>query len=215
MNLVVLGASGGCGRLLVEQAVARGHRVRAVVRESSTLAVPDGVEVLRGDLASPELLQRAFDGQDAVLCALGLKVPGLAPWLRPEDPTFLSRAAPAIVDAMRATGVRRLVAVSAGGVGDSRPRVPAFFRALIATTTLRFAYAELERFEAILLASGLDVCLCRPSGLTDGPRTGNARILEAMHGPATISRADVAAWMLDAVEAPSLPGRTPMITVTG
>lgn len=215
MHLAILGASGGCGRHLVTQAVERGHTVTAIVRASSTLQVPAGVRVERGDLADPAFLAQALKGADAVLSALGIKLPSLAPWSRPEVPDFLTRSTPAVVEAMKAAGVRRVLAISAGGVGDSSRSVPGVFRMMLKTTALKHAYAELEVLERTLLASGLDVCLPRPTGLTDGPRTGQVKVCTSFAGRATISRADVAAWMLDEVEKPAFAARTPMISVTG
>lgn len=215
MKLAVLGASGGCGKFLVELAARRGHSVTAVARTSSKLEVPPGVKVDRGDLTSADFLRGVVRGQDAVLSALGLKVAGLAPWHRPEDPTFLSRSTKALIEAMKTEGTKRLMAISAGGVGDSRALVPWFFRALIAVTAVRSAYAQLEDAEAQLLDSGLDVCLPRPTGLTDGPLTGKVVVARALKGRATISRADVAAWMIEQIEKPAFDERTPMITVTG
>lgn len=215
MKLVVLGASGGCGQQLVAQGSARGHEVTAVVR-SSTWQPPSGVRVERGDLTSEAFLRQAVRGADAVASALGLRIKGLAPWNKPEQPDFLSRSTPALVAAMKTEGVRRVIAISAGGVGDSREKMPGFFRAFIALTALKHAYAELAVMERLLLESGLDVSIPRPSGLTDGPATGAVKIVETFKGRATISRADVAGWMLSQLEQPQLSTqRTPSITVTG
>jgi len=214
MRVVVLGASGGCGEALVKQAKARGFDVRAVVR-SSTWQAPQGVEVRRGDLTSEPFLREAIHGCDVVLSALGLRMPGIAPWHRPEQPDFLTRSTPAIVGAMKAAGVSRIVAISAGGVGDSSVKVPGAFRFFIRATALRHAYRELEVMERVLLGSGLDVCIPRPTGLTDGPTTGQVKVCESFEGRATISRADVAAWMLDQLAKPAFDLRTPMISVTG
>jgi len=215
MKLVVLGASGGCGAHLVTLAVARGHAVTAVARASSKLTAPPGVTTMRGSLDDEAFLREAFRGSDAVLSALGLRLPGIAPWHRPEDPTFLDRSTAAIVAAMKAEGVRRAVAISAGGVGDSYEAVPGAFRVFLKTTALRHVYPALERMERVWLASGLDVCIPRPTGLTDAPATGRARAVARVVGRADIPRADVAAWMLDAVERPAFEARTPMLTVTG
>jgi uncharacterized protein YbjT (DUF2867 family) len=195
-RIVVLGASGGVGKLLVTQAHARGDQVVAVTRPGTAVTLPTGVEHRVGDVTNAAFLREAVRGADAVASGLGLRIRGLAPWNRPEVPDFLTRFTPVLIAAMQAEGVRRIVAVSAGGVGPSRPLVPAVFRAMIATTALRYAYAELEVMEQGLLASGLDVCLCRPGGLSDGPLTGKVTVVERMAGPARISRADVAAWML-------------------
>ncbi|MFS8066307.1 MAG: NAD(P)-dependent oxidoreductase [Byssovorax sp.] len=214
MKIVVLGASGGCGKHLVSQARDRGHEVTAAVRGAGYVP-PAGVTVLRGDLADIAFLREAVRGKEAVLSALGLRLSSIAPWGEPEVPDFLSKSTPAIAAAMKAEGTRRIIAISAGGVGDSRAKVPAFFRAFIATTSLRRVYPELERMERALFASGLDVCIARPTGLTDGPVTGVVKVVEGMAGRATISRADVAAWMLGELESPAYSNRAPMITVTG
>jgi putative NADH-flavin reductase len=215
MKITVLGASGGCGQQLVTLGLQRGHEVTAVVRSASWQA-PAGVKVHRGDLTNETFLRDALRGSDAVLSALGLRIPGLAPWNKPEQRDFLARSTPAIVAAMKAEGVKRLIAISAGGVGDSRQKVPAVFRAMIATTALRIAYAELEKMEAQFLASGLDVLIARPSGLTDGPATGQVKVTQSYTGRATISRADVATWMLDQLAQPAFPQeKTPMISTTG
>jgi putative NADH-flavin reductase len=214
MKVVVLGASGGCGKYLVLQAKERGHKVTAAVRGSS-YAAPAGVRVLRGDLTDVGFLKTAVAGQDAVLSALGLRLPGIAPWSKPEVPDFLTKSTPAIVEAMKAEGVKRILAISAGGAGDSYAKVPGMFKAFMKTTALKRVYPELEVMERVFFASGLDVCIPRPTGLTDGPVTGQVKVVEGMAGRATISRADVAAWMLDELEKPKYAGKAPMITVTG
>jgi putative NADH-flavin reductase len=200
---------------LVLQALERGHTVTAIARASSTFDAPAGVRVVRGDLTDVAFLEQALSGCDVVLSALGLRLAGLGPWNRPEQADFLSRCTPALVAAMKKVGLKRVLAISAGGVGDSAAQVPAFFRLFIKTTALKHAYAELEVMERTLLESGLEVCLCRPTGLTDGPRTGAVKVCTAFKGRATISRADVAGWMLDEAAKPSLAHRTPMISVTG
>lgn len=214
MKISVLGASGGCGRLLVEQAASKGHDVTAVVR-SSQYQAPAGVKVVRGALTEEKTLREGLAGCEVVVSALGLRLESIAPWARPEQADFLSKSTPALISAMRATGVNRLLAISAGGVGDSRDKVPAAFRAFVSFSALRHAYKELEVMEQLLLASGLEVCICRPSGLTDGLVTGRVKVVDAIVGRGTISRGDVAAWMLSQLESQHFVSRTPMITVTG
>lgn len=215
MKLVVLGASGGCGHELVAQGDGRGHAMTAVARERSAVDAPSAVRVLRGDLTVTAFLREAVRGQDAVLSALGLRMPGIAPWHRPEDPTFLDRSTRALVEAMKAEGVRRVIAISAGGVRDSHDDVPLAFRMFIRATALRHAYEALARMEEVYLASDLDVCLVRPTGLTDEAATGRAVVAPRIVGRAQIPRADVARWMLDEVARSAFSHKTPMLTVTG
>jgi uncharacterized protein YbjT (DUF2867 family) len=215
MKMLVLGSSGGCGRQLVQVALQRGHSVTAAVRPGSQWPVPASVKVVEGQLDDPAFLRAAVRGQDAVLSAVGLRLPGLAPWAKPEVADLLTRFTPLVVDAMKAEGVRRGVFISAGGVGDSLGMMPGFFRAFIRGTALRHAYRELEEMERVLAESGLDITVCRPTGLTDGQRTWKVRVAQGLSGRATISRADVAGWMVDEAEQPAFVGKTPVITVTG
>lgn len=213
-NVVVLGASGGCGKALVDLALRRGHRVTAVVRSQQYVA-PTGCNARVGSIFDAAFLADALRGQDVVLSGLGLRMGSIAPWARPEMPDVLSRSTPLIIEAMKTNGIQRAGIVSAGGVGDSFAMVPGVFRFMIRNTGLRHAYRELEVMERLWLQSGLDVCLARPTGLTDGPETGDIKVCTAFTGRATISRADVARFLLDGLDAPAWPGRTPMITVTG
>ena len=215
MKLVVLGASGGCGKLLVEQALARGHAVTAVTRPSSSYTPPAGAASARGEVTDRAFLAATLRGHDAVLSGLGLRLSGLSPFASVEVPDLLSRSTPVIVQAMKDAGVRRVVAISAGGVGDSHARMPAVFKFFIQTTSLRKVYPELEVMERVYFDSGLEACCCRPTGLTDEPATGQARVVTTVQGRASIPRADVAAWMLDEVERPALTHRAPLLTVTG
>lgn len=215
MNVAILGASGGCGRELVRQAVERGHSVTVVGRAHSVLHVPDVVRVVRSELTNQSRLAEAVEGADVVFQATGLNLPGLSPFSSPEVPDLLSRAAPAIVGALKQSGVRRLVAISAGGVGDSAAAMPWFYKWVVALTSMRHVYPELEAMEAIYAASGLAVCCVRPTTLTDGPKTGKAVVASRLVGQADISRADLASWMLDTAEAEAFSFFGPVLTVRG
>lgn len=103
-RLFVLGATGGTGRALLEQARQRGHLVTAFVRSPEKLDPPrDGLTVLRGDPRNADKLRAALPGHDGLLSALG--PPGLGP------NTLVSDCARSTVAAMQATGVRRLLVV--------------------------------------------------------------------------------------------------------
>ena len=200
MNILVLGASGGVGRHIVNQAAAR-HRVAAVVRASTAFEAPASVTVLRGDVEAPGVLEQAIDtlgGVDVVLSSLGIKrrVPA-NPWSAlVSSRDFCSTSARRIVDACTAKGVRRVIAVSAAGVGDSAAAMNALMRMFVATSNVGVAYRDLAVMEAVFAASGLDWLCPRPVRLTDGPLTGTAHVIHGFSMAAQIPRADVAAWML-------------------
>ena len=216
MKLTIFAASGGIGRHLVGQALAAGHDVTAVARNPASL--PAEVRAVRADLATaqPAALATAVGGADAVLSALGPRSKA--------DYGIATTGTRAIVGAMEAAGVRRLVVVSAAPVGTiasaRRPRPPKHdsgdgfvMRHLLSpliTVALRDLYVDLARMEDTLADSGLDWTAVRPPRLTNGPETGAYRTASGrnLRRGLTVSRADVAHLMLAALGQPETIGQT-------
>lgn len=214
MNLLVLGVSGGCGRWLCRLASERAHHVRAVVRPSTLFDAPEGAEVIRGNVLDTGVLGQALEGCDVVLSALGIKrASPLNPWSALASPPDLTtRVAEHLAEAMPQNGVRRVVAISAGGVGDSFSCAHPLFRWMIGHSNMAASYEDLAGMEATLAQSGLDWLAVRPTTLTGGPPSESIRTVERYGLLSHISRSSVAAWMLDAIESPTpFQPRTPMI----
>jgi uncharacterized protein YbjT (DUF2867 family) len=210
MRLIVFGASGGCGSHLVRLAAAHGHQVTAVVRPSTKYEPPAGVTVVRGDVLDARFVATVMPGHDAAASCVGIKY--AHPWSQRESPDdFISRATTNIVAAMKGAGVQRITAISAAGVAESQPARNLVIRFLIATSNVGVGYADLDRMEQVLRASGLDWQAVRPVRLSGGAGTGRAAITDSFPASATIPRADVAAFMLAELERPHFTARTPMI----
>jgi putative NADH-flavin reductase len=211
MKLLVLGASGGVGAHVVRLAREAGHDVTAVSRRAITVA--DGVRVVEGDVQVEGVIDGAMAGCDAVLSSLGIRrVNPRNPWsalASPED--FSSRTARLIVAAMKRHGVRRVLAVSAAGVGDSARGLNWLMRFMIDRSNVGVAYRDLERMEREYAESDLDWCCVRPTALDDAPLSGRAIEVDRFTIRSWISRADVAQWMLARLSSPTAGSRTPMI----
>jgi putative NADH-flavin reductase len=214
MKLLILGASGGVGSWVVKLAAERGHQMVAVVRAESAYAPPDGVRVIRADVSDAATIPVVMfaDEFDAVVSCVGIRRKHPAnPWSKVLSPPDLTqRVAAQLVDCMPDVGIRRLIAVSAGGVGDSRTHMSRLNRWLFDHSQVGIAYADLHKMEATLAGSNLDWLAVRPATLTNGKLTGRARRIDFYGVMSRISRADVAAWMLDQLESP-ITDRTPMI----
>ena len=218
MKITIIAATGGVGRQLVSQALAAGHDVTAVARNPAKLP-PDvrATRVVSADLARPDMqvLESAVAGADAVLSALG-----------PHNNSDAGIAAPgtkAITDAMRAAGVRRIVAISAAPVGTTpspgRPHPPrhdpgeGFFMRHVGTRIAKIlfgkVYDDLARMEDVLRDSGLDWTILRPPQLTGKPLTGRYRTARGrnVRGGRSIPRADVADYMLALLAQPDTIGQ--------
>ena len=205
MKLTIFAASGGIGRQLLGQALAAGHEVTAVVRNPDSL--PAGrFRTVAADLAvaDPVALEPAVAGADAVLSALGPR--------SASEAGVASKGTRAIVQAMQATGVRRLVVVSAAPIATvaspGRPKPPGhdpgdgfWMRHLLGPlvkAALRKPYADLALMEDVVRDSGLDWTVVRPPRLTDKPATGAYRTAYGhnLRRGLLVSRADVAHLML-------------------
>ena len=199
MKITVFGATGGTGVEIVRQAVRAGHSVTAVVR--SDAGFPAGVEVVRAEVMDPAAIGSAVAGRDAVISALGHR-PGA-------DEPVCAPGAESIIQAMRATGARRLIVVTAAGhIRDSQD---SFLTARVVKPVLwrllRAAFTDFVATDRIVAQSGLEWTIVRPPRLTDGaPRPYRTAVDQAVRGGTSISRADLATAVLAAAADPATAG---------
>jgi len=195
MKIAILGATGKTGGHAMRIALAAGHSVRVLVRDPTKIAGQEVLEVVGGDATSEASCAEVVAGCDAVIAAIG------PPHLK--KTTLRQDIAKALVPAMKAKGVKRVVWLSAIGVGDSKEQtrrtsflVSRVFIPLVVKTT----YIDVQAAEDVLLASGLDYVICRPPGLTDKQPTGVIEEvpLDKKLPRIRCTRADVAAWMVKA-----------------
>jgi putative NADH-flavin reductase len=200
MKVIVFGATGGIGRLLVAGALELGHAVTAYVRPGRSLEPRDGLRIVEGDVFDPQSVGDAIDGHRAVFCALGSRT------LKNEP--VLSRAIPIIINGMHFHMVDRIITVGAAGAlypaSKYQPRIVGALFAVIRATLLRHAMADQRAQERFLAASDLDYTVVRPPRLTDDPATRTYRVLpDALPSSSRrISRADVADFMLQQLTDP-------------
>ena len=193
MNLLIVGATGGTGQQLVTQALERGHRVTALVHRPPRAEPRPAFTPVAGDVLDPGSLDRAMRGQEAVLSALGHKR-----WLGPSR--ILSEGTRNLMAAMVRHGVQRFVCETALGISDAWWQMGLYYTLFVRPVILPFYFWDKVRQEAVIRASNLAWTIVRPGMLTNGPSRGRYR-----HGPhvghwlwtVRISRADVAAFMLD------------------
>jgi putative NADH-flavin reductase len=204
IKLAVFGATGGTGKEIVSQALAAGHEVTVLVRDSSRLSVKhDKLYLVIGDVLNPEKVEETLAGSEAVCCSLGHTANN------PDN--VVSEGTRNIVECMKKQGIQRLVVVSALGVGDSQDQVSLTFKMMM-KTVLRKAYEDKERQEQIVRESNLDWVIVRPGGLTNGPATGEHEYgLDPSIGGGQVSRADVAAFVLQQLTDDTFLQQTPAI----
>jgi putative NADH-flavin reductase len=197
MRVTVFGAASGVGRLLVTGAHERGHEVTALVLEPGDLGATDAnVRIVRGDVLDGGAVSDAVDGAEAVLVAL------------PTTPTrdaapLIPQGTLNVIRSMQRYRVRRLVVLSAAGAQTPRDADGGrWFDRFMRPRSRRQALADVRRMEIGVRQSQLDWTLVRAARLVDGPARGRYRIGpgHSLPGGTRISRADVAAFMLDELE---------------
>lgn len=209
MRLTIIGASRGIGRKTVEYALSRGHHVRALARSADGMGIDAaGFDPIAGDATDPVTLATAVAGADAVILTLGV----------PRDlralkrTTLFSDTTRALIPAMQAAGVTRLLAVTGFGAGDSAAKLSSLEK-IPFTLFLGRAYADKAVQEDLIRSSGLDWTIARPGILNDNAPSGKYKVLV---DPDTwrqgiISRADVAHFLVHAAEDGGYIGKTPAL----
>ena len=173
-HVFIIGASGGIGIEAVRLALERGLRVRAMARSAERIQVDDTLlETRSADASEPKVVRAALEGIDAVIHVVGA-APSLRRMFTPVD--VFSKTTEVLVAEMARAGVRRLVAVTGFGAGDSRDAFSLPER-MTHRLFLGTAYADKDRQEAIIRESDLDWLIVRPTILTNGRGRGRYQVL--------------------------------------
>lgn len=209
-TVLVIGASSGIGLAATRVALERGYAVRAFARSVSRIGLAHAaLSKVTGDARNAVDVRAALEGVDAVIQALG--VPGNMRMVTgPVD--LFSAATRVLLPAMTAAGVRRLVAVTGFGAGESRAAISPLQRLGFMLVFGR-AYTDKDEQERLIRASGLDWVIVRPGVLTNGRATGRYHVLlrPEQWRNGIISRADVADFMVRQLGEGACLGQAPVL----
>lgn len=206
MRIAILGAAGRTGRRVAEQAVARGHHVRALVRGTST---PEGlshrsIEIVRGDATDADAVSRLVEGCDAVVVALG-----------PSRRSVIMSGAAArnVVRACHEHGVSTVVSLSGALVPMPNERRGLYERtrwAIVSGLARPITNDKIAERDA-LIGSGLRWVIVRPSRLVDRPEM-SLSVSDDKPANGYLSRDVLATFMLDQAENPTYAGKAPYLS---
>ncbi|MGX9885515.1 NAD(P)-dependent oxidoreductase [Streptomyces sp. NPDC002276] len=210
MRFLLLGASGTTGGLFIDAATAAGHEVVAFVRDPARFTPRARVTAVAGDVRDADALAEAMKGVDAVVSTLGIG--------KAKNPAnLITDSTRALVQAAQDSGTKRVLIMSAFGVGDSLAKASGILRFMYKGG--RTTFADKAAGERILTNSDLDWTLVYPVLLTNKPVTAVRAIdlerLDRLPGVPRISRADVAAFLLGAAVEGTWSRRTAVLTRNG
>lgn len=211
-KLLVIGGTSGVGLQTVELALERGHTVTAIARRPERMILQHPrLRTVAGDILDAASMLRAVAGQDAVVIAIGM-----GPTREPVS--LFSKGGQNVLHAMEQSGLRRLVAVTGIGAGDSRNHGGFFYDRLLLPLALQTIYEDKNRQEALIRQYGekgtIDWTIVRPGFLTDDSPTLKYRVIDDLNGitAGDITRADVAHFILAALESGLYLNATPLIS---
>lgn len=207
-HVLVLGASNGIGLETAKAALQAGHTVRAFARSASKIDLANkGLERFDGDALRAQDVKAALAGIDAVVQALGVPFRALF-----QPVSLFSESTNILVPAMESAGVRRLIAVTGFGAGDSERAIGLLQRVPFQLVFGR-AYRDKDVQEMRIKKSKLDWTIVRPGVLTGGARTGRYRVLDepSQWRNGLIARANVADFIVRQISEPTCVGRAPVL----
>lgn len=205
MKIVIFGASGKTGKLLIEQALENGHQVIAYVRNYGSVSINhSNLKVVVGNLNEKLKLKDIITGADVCISTLG------GSSLTHRTPALVEGITN-IVDAMENTDTKRFIYMSSIGAGDSRFLMVQPIRFLIVSLFLRVPLADHNTNEELIIKSKLEWTIVRPGGLTDGLMSEDVKYgteITPMKGNRSISRASVASFILKQIDNKALYNST-------
>lgn len=209
MKLAIIGASRGIGRKVVDEALERGHTVRAMARNMTETGIEaEGFTALDGDALSATDVALAIEGADAVILTLGI----------PKDmrvmktTTLFSDATRTLIAAMKEAGITRLLTVTGFGAGDSKEKLSTPER-LTQKAFLGRTYADKDLQEQLIRDSDLDWTIARPGILSDNRKSNAYKVLVEKESwrNGLINRSDVADFLVTEAETGAHIGKTPAL----
>jgi putative NADH-flavin reductase len=214
-HFFVLGGSGRTGGHIIDYALSKGHTVTALVRDPAKLSDRAGLTVVQGTPVNRSDVDGAIGGADAVIVALNSTRRSDTPWAKPVSPPRLMADSVAnTTAAMTARGVRRIVVLSAFGVGDSLSSAAFPLRWMFTRTNLKYTYADHNLLDTEIRNTDTDWTLLRPATLNNKTSAGKIAVTD-VHGPKpsfSISRTAVAHFAVDVIDTGAHIREAPIIS---
>ena len=213
MKILLLGATGRTGKLVLEQALAKGYSVNCLARNSKRIEPKDQLTVLEGSPNSEADLKQAIAGCEAVISVLNISRKSDFPWSGLRTPkTLLSDTIRLILPLAEAQDLKRITICSAWGVAETINDIPWWFKWTI--KNIKVAYEDHEKQEQILTQSKVNWTIVRPVGLTNFKRKENIRVTSNNQPKPgiLISRLSVAKYLVDSLEDDALINKKVVIS---
>ncbi|MEM1001769.1 MAG: NAD(P)H-binding protein, partial [Bacteroidota bacterium] len=163
MKVLILGATGRTGKLVLKNALDQGHDVHCLVRNPERIEERAGLTIFEGNPNNSDNLEKAMTGCDGIISVLNISRTSDFPWAPLRTPkTYLSEVMTKLVALAEKQQFKRISICSAWGVADTKNDIPKWFQWMIACSNIGAAYEDHERQEQILSESELNWTIVRP-----------------------------------------------------
>ena len=215
MRILVIGGNGQTGRLVIDEALQRGHKITALIRNPSALPAMEGLNIVKGTPVEPSNIESAFNavqGDLPTAVIVTLSSP------KEKGARVISLTHENLIAAMKRHGVSKIATLSSFGVGSSLANITFMMKWAISNTSLKYSFVDHNDVDEMLKKSELKFVLLRPARLTMGKKApvhflgDDGKGLGIFAGLGGISRASVAACLVDAVEKSTWDRSTPVIS---
>ena len=202
MKILLLGATGRTGKLVIEEALKRGHKISAIARNPEKLKDYQ-IDITQGTPYDFETVEKAFSGCEAVINTLNVSRKSDNPWAGLASPKdLISKSATNAVSAMKKAGIKRYVALSTIGAGNSWKTAPAILKFIVSASNLKYAFWDHGKQEEVLVHSSVDYTICRAPMLTNKINTKGAVAVKEGEKPPemNLSRNSAAEFFIKIIE---------------
>ena len=212
MKVTIFGATGFSGQAILSEAIKQGHEVTVLVRDASKVKNRhDNLRIIVGNVLDTQAVADALQHQDAVIQCLGVGGKGDG-----KPTTFISDATRVIIDEMQRQNVKRLIALSNVGAGDSETFQPWIFNKIILPyfmNWLRVIIDDKNRMEPIITNSHLDWTIVRCPNIVDKPAKETCNTtLDGKGLKLFITLPDLAKFMVDQLKQTAFFKQAPSVS---
>ena len=202
MRILLLGATGRTGKLVIEAAIRRGHKISAIARDPEKLKNYQ-IDIIKGTPYDFETVEKAIEGCDAVINTLNISRKSDNPWAALVSPIdLISKSAANAVTAMTKADIKRFIALSTIGAGSSWKSAPGILRFIVSISNLKYAFRDHGKQEEILQNSSVEYTICRAPMLSNEINTkGAVAVREGENPPKMkLSRNSAAEFFIKIIE---------------
>ena len=212
MKVIIFGATGFSGQGILAGALQQGHEVTILVRDASKVPIKHkNLTLVEGNVLDPQTVASVIHHQEAVIQCLGVGGKGDG-----KPTTFISDATKVIVDEMQKQNIKRLIAMSNVGAGNSIAFQPWFFTKIILPYFMKWLKVIIEdknRMESIIMNSNLDWTIVRCPNIVDKPAKGTCNpTLDGKGLKLSITLPDLSKFMVDQLKQTTFIKQAPSVS---